>query len=61
MQNNTKEGIKPVNLKCAKCGYVLKWKPTIWSYVPHEPKPLTCPKCGSIEWEEEDANNTNQS
>jgi len=45
------EEIKEKLMKCARCGYEFMWEPTIWSHVPHEPKPLTCPKCGGIEWE----------
>jgi ribosomal protein S27AE len=53
---NEDDELKETKLRCSKCGYINIWKPTIWSYVPHEPKPLTCPKCGSIEWDDFEEN-----
>jgi ribosomal protein S27AE len=47
------DDIKESKLTCSKCGYVLVWKPTIWAYIPHEPKPLVCPKCGGVEWDDD--------
>jgi len=46
--------ILEVDMKCANCGNIYHWTRTIWSDVPHEAKPLACPVCGSIEWEDTD-------
>jgi hypothetical protein len=45
------EEIKSAINKCLACGHVFLWEPTIWSYVPHEAEPLTCPNCGETDFD----------
>lgn len=53
---NEDDEFKEAKLRCSNCGGIFIWEPTIWSYVPHESKPLACPKCGSIEWDDDEEN-----